>query len=51
MFYKEKPSVKSFYGNRLVFFELMERDAVLKRIIATNDHAGIDIFVDGNLKY
>lgn len=51
MFYKEKPSVKSFYGNRLVFFELMERDAVLKRIIATNDHAAIDIFVDGNLKY
>lgn len=51
MFYKEKPSVKSFYGNRLVFFELMERAAVLNRIIATNDHAGIDIFVDGNLKY
>ena len=43
--------MKSFYGNRLVFFELMERAAVLKRIIATNDHAGIDIFVDGNLKY
>ena len=44
-------SSKSFYGNLLEFFELMKRVALLKRIIATNDHAGIDIFIDGNLKY
>ena len=49
--YKEKPSMKSFYCNRLKLFEIMERASLLKRVIATNDHAGINIFIDGNLKY
>ena len=49
--YKEKPSMKSFYCNRLKLFEIMKHVSLLKRVIATNDHAGINIFIDGNLKY